>query len=135
MRHGKKLLVLLALLVFGGTACAEDQKGLPEAPSHHDFWDGKNRTLFLIHGSLEALDFGITHHNLSRGGRELNPTGKALCESGTAGQLVFFGGGAAGVLGISYLFHRTGHHKLERAFMVVASVDSAYGVTYSFVHR
>jgi hypothetical protein len=89
VRHGKKLLVLLALLVFGGTACAEDQKGLPEAPSHHDFWDGKNRTLFLIHGSLEALDFGITHHNLSRGGRELNPTGKALCESGTAGQLVF----------------------------------------------
>jgi hypothetical protein len=60
---------------------------------------------------------------------------KALCESGTAGQLDFFGGRMAGVVGISYLLHRTGHHKLERAFRVYASGDSAYGVGYSFAHR
>ena len=46
---------------------------------------------------------------------------KALCESGTAGQLVFFGGRMAGVVGISYLLHRTGHHKLERAFAAYVS--------------
>jgi hypothetical protein len=134
MRRSKTLVVLMAVLTVSA-AWAEDQKGLPVAPSHHHYWDRTNRSLLLIHGGLEAIDFSITHHNLSRGGRELNPTGKALCESGTAGQLVFFGGRTAGVLGIGYLFHRTGHHKLERAFMIGASVDSAYGVTYSFAHR
>jgi hypothetical protein len=84
---------------------------------------------------LEAVDFGITHHNLSDGGREMDSMAKALCESGTAGQLLFFGGRMAGVVGISYLLHRTGHHKLERAFPVYASGDSAYGVGYSFAHR
>jgi hypothetical protein len=60
---------------------------------------------------------------------------KALCERGTAGQLVSFGGRIFGVVGISYLLHRTGHHKLERAFPVYASGDSVYGVGYSFAHR
>ncbi len=60
---------------------------------------------------------------------------KALCESGTTGQLVFFGGRMAGVVGISYLLHKNGHHKLERAFPVYASGDSAYGVGYTFAHR
>ena len=47
----------------------------------------------------------------------------------------FFGGRMAGVVAISYLLHKTGHHKLERAFPVYASGDSAYGVAYSFAHR
>ena len=84
---------------------------------------------------LEAVDFGITHHNLSDRGREMDSMAKALCERGTAGQLVFFGGRMAGVVGISYLLHRTGHHKLERAFAVYVSGDSAYGVGYSFARR
>jgi hypothetical protein len=41
----------------------------------------------------------------------------------------------AGVVAISYFLHKTGHHKLERAFPVYASGDSAYGVAYSFAHR
>lgn len=101
----------------------------------HKFWDAANKTLFISHASLEALDFGITHQNLSHGGRELDSMAKALCESGTAGQAVFFGGRMAGVMAISYLLHRTGHHKLERAFPIYASGDSAYGVAYSFAHR
>jgi hypothetical protein len=91
--------------------------------------------LFASHAGLEALDFGITHRNLSHGGREMDPMAKALCESGTAGQLIFFGGRMAGVVAISYLLHKTGHHKLERAFPIYASGDSAYGVAYSFAHR
>ena len=69
------------------------------------------------------------------GGRELNPMGKALCESGTAGQIAFFSGRSAAVTGVSYLFHRTGHHRLERLFIVAASLDSASGVSYSLAHR
>jgi len=124
-------LLLIALLI-SVTACAQD---LPEIASKHNFWDAANKMLFASHAALEAVDFGITHRNLSKGGRELDPEAKALCESGTAGQLVFFGGRMAGVVAISYLLHRTGHHKLERAFPIYASGDSAYGVAYSFAHR
>jgi len=136
MGHDRRSWLLPALLVICA-ACAQAQKkeDPPDGPSHHYFWDRTNKALFSVHAGLEAVDFGITHHNLSQGGTELNPMGKALCEGGTAGQLVFFGGRTAGVLGISYLFHKTGHHKLERAFSVLASGDSAYGATYSFAHR
>ncbi|HXM64852.1 MAG TPA: hypothetical protein VN950_28570 [Terriglobales bacterium] len=129
--RGKFYLVVMAVL----TSAAAAAQGLPEVPIAHGFWDRANKILFASHAALEAVDFGITHHNLSDGGREIDPMAKALCESGTAGQLVFFGGRMAGVVTISYLLHKTGHHKLQRAFPVYASGDSAYGVAYSFAHR
>ena len=127
-----KLHVVFAAVLISVAAAAQ---GLPELETPYGFWDRTNKILFASHAALEAVDFGITHHNLSDGGRELDPMAKALCESGTAGQLVFFGGRMAGVITISYLLHKTGHHKLERAFPVYASGDSSYGVAYSFAHR
>jgi hypothetical protein len=129
--RGKFHLLIIALLI-SGAASAQD---LPEVPPSHNFWDAANKMLFASHAALETVDFGITHRNLSRGGKEVDPMAKALCESGTAGQLIFFGGRTAGVVAISYLLHKTGHHKLERAFPIYASGDSAYGVAYSFAHR
>ena len=108
---------------------------LPQTASAHKFLDAPNRGLFASHAFLEALDFGITHRNLSEGGREMDAMARPFCERGTAGQAVFFGGRMAGVVAVSYLLHKTGHHKLERAFPLYASGDSAYGVVYSFVHR
>jgi hypothetical protein len=128
----RKFSLLCVTFFLCGASSAQD---LPEVSTPHGFWDRANTMLFASHATLEAVDFGITHHNLSDGGRELDPMAKALCESGTAGQLVFFGGRMAGVVAISYLLHKTGHHTLERAFPVYASGDSAYGVAYSFAHR
>jgi hypothetical protein len=125
------LLAIVFSSLLAPSATAQD---LPEAPGH-SFWDRQNTTLFLVHAGLESTDFAITHHNLSQGGRELNPMGKSLCESGTAGQAVFFAGRTLGGMSISYAFHRTGHHKLERAFTVFMIGDSSYGVAYSFAHR
>jgi len=130
-RHGIPHLLFVVLFICG--ACGAQD--LPQAPVKHKFWDAPNGALFASHAILEVMDFGITHHNLSNGGRELDPMAKPLCESGTAGQLLFFGGRMAGVVAVTYLFHRTGHHKLERAFPIYASGDSAYGVAYSFAHR
>jgi len=130
-RSGKFHLLVIALVISGAAAA----QALPEVSGKHRFWDAANRLLFVSHGALEAADFSITHHNLSEGGKEMASMAKALCESGTAGQLVLFGGRMAGVVATSYLLHRTGHHKLERAFPVYASGDSAYGVGYSFAHR
>jgi hypothetical protein len=134
MGRGKSHLIVLAILVSASVSTTAAAQSLSEVPTA-SFWDRTNKILFASHAALEAVDFGITHHNLSDGGRELDPMAKALCESGTAGQLVFFGGRMAGVVAISYLLHKAGYHKLERAFPVYASGDSAYGVAYSFAHR
>jgi hypothetical protein len=127
-------LIVLTIFISATVSATAAAQSLSEVPTP-SFWDRANKILFASHAALEAVDFGITHHNLSDGGRELDPMAKALCESGTAGQLVFFGGRMAGVVAISYLLHKTGYHKLERAFPVYASGDSAYGVAYSFAHR
>jgi len=131
-RRGTFHLLLAVVLFVGSVAAAQ---AFPEVPTKHKFWDATNKALFASHAALEAVDFDITHRNLSDGGKELDPMARALCESGTAGQLVFFGGRMAGVVAITYLLHRTGHHKLERSFPIYASGDSAYGVAYSFAHR
>jgi hypothetical protein len=128
---GKLSLVILAVSI----SVFATAQGLQEGPTPHRFLDRANIILFASHGVLEAVDFGITHHNLSDGGREFDPMAKALCESGTTGQSVFFGGRMVSVVAIAYLLHKTGHHGLERAFPVYASGDSAYGVAYSFAHR
>src|SRR5579872_265758 len=132
MRRRGILHRLFIVVFICGTGSAQD---LPGLPAEHNFWDAANKTLFASHAVLEAVDFGITHHNLGNGGRELDSVAKPFCELGTPGQLVFFGGRAAGVIAVSYLLHKTGHHKLERLFPVYASGDSAYGVAYSFAHR
>jgi hypothetical protein len=118
-------------LALGGVL----DQGLPEAPSRHKFWDRQNKTLFLVHAGIETTDFAITHHNLANGGHEMNPLGKSLCESGTAGQVTFFAARTAGGLGISYLLHRTNHHRLERVTTMFMISDSGYGTAYSFAHR
>ena len=124
-------LVCVVLVCVCGVARAQE---LPDEPSPHRFWDKPNQVLFYSHLALETVDFGITHHNLNQGGREMNPMGRTLCESGTLGQVAYFAGRTAGVAGVSYLLHRMGHHKLERVFLVLASYDSASGVKYSLTH-
>ena len=120
------------VLFIGVTCSAQD---LAEVPTQHNFWDVPNKALFISHAGLEAIDFGITHRNLGHGGMEMDSMAKPFCDRGTPGQLVFFAGRSAGVVAISYLLHKTGHHRLERAFPIYASADSAYGVAYSFAHR
>jgi len=53
----------------------------------------------------------------------------------TAGLAVNFVGESVGVIGISYFFHKTGHHKLERAVSLVNIGSSAGAVSYGLAHR
>ena len=123
-----RIFVACLFLCPGGAA-----QDLPESP--HRFWDTENKALFLIHAGVETTDFVVTHRNLAAGGHEMNPLGRSLCESGTAGQAAFFGMRTAGATGISYLFHRTNHHRLERAATIFMISDSGYGVGYSIANR
>jgi hypothetical protein len=80
------------------------------------------------------MDFVITKQNLQSGGKELNPITRIFAGS-TAGLAVNFAGESAATMGIAYLFHRTGHHRLERMTSAVAMSISTQAVIYSGMHR
>ena len=145
----RKAIVLLVLFGFCGTALAQqvslallkpesiepapfvksvEPATLPASPSHR-FWDRKNNLLFATSAAFSAADFFVTRNRLRNGGQELNPVTGVFAGS-TAGLAVNFAGETVGVVGLSYLFHKTGHHKLERAVSLVNIGASAAAVTF-----
>jgi hypothetical protein len=106
----------------------------PRSEVTHTFWDKQNTFLFAAVTGLNAADFAVTRANLQSGGKEMNPIVRMFGNS-TAGLAVNFAGETAGVMGISYFFHRTGHHKLERAVSYLNIGSSAGAVSYGLAHR
>ena len=100
----------------------------------HKFWDKRNRVLFIASAALNMADFAVTRSNLQSGGQELNPLVRPFGRS-TAGLALNFAGETATVVSLSYFFHKTGHHKLERAVSLVNIGSSAGAVTYGLTHR
>jgi len=148
------LLIAVLLSVFGICPTSVAQGPLPDAPmavpaiehastfvslphpraSEHKFWDRENKVLFFTAVALNGADFAVTRSNLQSGGRELNPVVRIFGRS-TPGLLVNFAGETAGVVSLSYFFHKTGHHKLERWVSVVNISSSAGAVGYGLAHR
>jgi hypothetical protein len=107
---------------------------LPEAPSHRKFWDTENSVLFTTVAALSAADFVLTRSILQNGGKELNPVTRLFTGSTTA-LAANFAGETAGIIGISYLFHKTGHHQLERITPMLNIGASSFAVIYDLNHR
>jgi hypothetical protein len=107
---------------------------LPEPASPHRFWDRENSVLFATSAAFSATDFVVTRDNLRSGGQELNPVTRVFSGS-TTGLAMNFAGETAGVLGISYLLHKTGHHKMERMVSMLNIGSSAAAVTFDLAHR
>lgn len=103
-------------------------------PLEHRFWDRQNRTLFAMNAALAGADFAMTRRNLNHNGKELNPLTRVLSAS-TPGLATNFAMETEGVIGIGYLFHKTGHHKLERVTSYVNLGASAFAVSYGLAHR
>lgn len=100
----------------------------------HKFWDAKNSALFATVLAFDGADFAVTRSNLQHGGRELNPMVRVFGRS-TAGLAANFASEGIGTVALSYFFHRTGHHKLERMVSVVNIGGSATAVGYGLAHR
>jgi len=100
----------------------------------HKFWDGENWALFTGSATLSGADFAVTYANLQSGGRELNPVVRIFGRS-APGLALNFGGETAGVVALSYFFHKTGHHKMERFVPVINMGVSAAAVGYGLAHR
>jgi hypothetical protein len=106
---------------------------IPESSSHR-FWDRENSFLFAANAAFSAADFVVTRDNLRNGGQELNPVTRVFAGS-TTGLAMNFAGETAGVIGLSYFFHKTGHHRLERAVSMLNIGSSAAAVTFGLAHR
>ena len=78
----------------------------------HRFWDRENDLLFAAVGAGRALDYASTL-NLRRRGID-----EALLTNSIVDNHALFAGievaATAASIGVSYIFHRTGHHRLER---------------------
>ena len=103
-------------------------------PILHSFWDRENCALFAATGATATADFFVTHANLASGGRELNPTTRLF--TGSTPMLASnFALQTAGVIGVSYLFHKTGHHKLERLTSILNTSASSGAVIFDLTRR
>ena len=102
-------------------------------PVEHRFWDRENRILFAVAGGFAAADFCVTRRNLDSGGRELNPVTRILSGS-TPGLAANFALETSGVIAVGYLFHKTGHHKLERMTSFLNISGSAGAVAFGLSH-
>lgn len=102
--------------------------------TQHKFFDKENCILFAGTFALSGADFYVTRSNLQHGGQEFNPLVRLFGRS-TAGLAANFAGQGVGTVAISYLFHRTGHHKMERAVSIVNIGGSAGAVGFGLAHR
>jgi len=152
-RFSNFLPKVATLLIFPFCTAALAQGPAPDAPTAsaepvpvsaavlpqptfetHRFLDRKNRILFAAVAASSAADFAVTRANLQGGGQELNPVVRILGHS-TPALALNFAGETAGVITVSYFFHKTGHHNLERLISYVNIGSSAGAVSYGLAHR
>jgi hypothetical protein len=78
----------------------------------HRFWDKQNIWLFSGVAAMRALDYHSTGNMRRRGRDEILLTNDIVDNKPAFAAIE--AAGAATSVGVSYLFHRTNHHKLER---------------------
>ncbi len=97
--------------VAAAPAQSEKAKNTPPGKPHR-FWDKENVWLFTGVGAARTLDYFSTLNMRRRGRQEIFLTNDAV-DNHVA--FVAIEAAATGIsIGAAYLFHRYGHHKLER---------------------
>ena len=96
----------------------------------HRFWDRTNDLWFAGVGASRALDYASTLNLRHRGLNEI------LLTNSIVDNHPLFGGieaaGTAASIGASYLFHRTGHHRLERWTSIIHFGATASGAARNY---
>lgn len=125
-------LLVLATSLRAGKACAQEPTTKAQAPSPvvapsvgknqgrsevHRFWDKENDWLFAGVGAARTLDYFSTLNMRRRGDQEILLTNDLVDNHAAFAVVEAAGTGVS--IGASYLFHRYGHHKLERWTSIV----------------
>jgi hypothetical protein len=126
-----KILPVLALATLGGAGKVSAQAAVlqTQAPSavvvpaagasqtklqmrEHRFWDRQNDWWFAGVGAARTFDYFSTLNLRRRGDKEVLLTNDIVDNHAAFAAIEAAGTGVS--IGASYLFHRYGHHKLER---------------------
>jgi hypothetical protein len=94
----------------GPSAPGKHKAALPEKT--HRFWDKENDWLFAGVGASRTLDYFSTLNMRRRGRQEIFLTNEAVDNHAAFAAIEASATGVS--IGAAYLFHRYGHHKLER---------------------
>jgi hypothetical protein len=147
MRHGARrflIAICLAGLLINLSAQAQQPElqtqnpssalaPMPDAPSKtqpHAFWDRTNILLFSGVAVFRGLDYASTRNFLARGREEVLIPDDIVNNSAAFASLE-----AAATLtsvGLSYLLHRTRHHKLERWLSIGHIGVTGFGVVRNY---
>lgn len=128
------LWLVLAASLGAGKVCAQEPRTEAQTPSPvvmpavgknqtrervqvHRFWDKKNDWLFAGVGAARTLDYFSTLNLRRRGDQEILLTNDLVDNHAAFAVVEAAGTGVS--IGASYLFHRYGHHKLERWTSIV----------------
>lgn len=117
------------VLFCAAASCAREKPEAPEAKQdsspqiapprlqEHRFWDGTNAWLFAGTGAARTLDYFSTLNMRSRGRQEILLTNDVVDNHAAFAAIEAAGTGVS--IGAAYLFHRSGHHKLERLTSII----------------
>ena len=125
------LLCSLTAYTMAQETTADGKKvEIPAPASQHRFWDRKNILLFSGVAAFRGLDYASTRNFERRGRQEVLLPDDVVNNS--AGFASLEAAGTAASVGISYLFHRTGHHKLERWVSIGHIGVTGFGVVRNY---
>ena len=132
MTHKIHAMILVAGLglwlapSLGAAGAANPMVVEKPAPVHH-FWDSANVGLHAISVALLTADVATTQRALQLpGAHEMNP----LAQSQGALMVLKIAGVGAGI-GISYMLHKSGHHKMERVIPLMMGVPSGLAAAHN----
>ena len=100
------------------------------SPPVHRFWDHTNVLLFSGVAAFRGLDYASTRNFQARGREEILLPDDVVNNS--AGFASLEATGVATSVGISYLLHRTGHHRLERWLSIGHIGVAGFGVVRNY---
>jgi hypothetical protein len=128
--------VLVALLLLSSALVAQSSSDplsatppLAPAPEHR-FWDRENILLFSGIAVFRGLDYSSTRNFMARGRTEQLIPDDVVNDS--AGFASLEAAATATSVGIAYIFHRTGHHKMERWLSIGHSSVTGFGVAWNY---
>jgi hypothetical protein len=101
----------------------------PEAPEHH-FWDRTNILLFSGVAAFRGLDYASTRNFQARGRKEILLPQDVVDDSAAFASVE--AAATAASVGISYIFHRTGHHTLERWVSITHIGVTGFGAVRNY---
>lgn len=146
LRSVARLNILVSTILLVASSCLGQQRAeipTPDAPtpatqessvlqpaptqsaSTHAFWDKENIWLFSGVAAFRALDYASTRNMQARGREEILIPDDVVNNS--AGFASLEAAATMTSVGISYIFHRTGHHKLERWVSIIHMSATATG--------